>query len=111
MKKYQIATADMRNENNFHIKKLGEYQDLYNMGDISFLLAFLADFKIDINGNFLTLSLFSLECTLKLTRVEYILLTDFNKLLDYENVIRGGITRVIYYYAEANSKYIYIMKK
>ena len=29
-----------------------------------------------------------------------------NKLFDYENIIRGGIARSIYYFAEANNKYM-----
>ena len=38
---------------------------------------------------------------------------DINMLLDYENGIRGGITRVIYYYAEVNnnSTYDYVESK
>lgn len=34
------------------------------------------------------------------------MLTDLNMLLDYEIGVRGGITRVLRHYTEANNKYI-----
>lgn len=49
----------------------------------------------------------SLECTLKVTVVEYEMLTDINMLLDNKNSNIGGTTRVICPYPEANSKYMY----
>ena len=38
---------------------------------------------------------FSLEYTLKITKIELKLLKDVNMILDYENGIRGRITRAI----------------
>lgn len=67
-----------------------------------FLLAVVLDFKIDMNGkyyieplNFVMFLSSSLECTLKVTVVEYEMLTDINMLLDNKNSNIGGTTRVI----------------
>lgn len=78
------------------------------------LLAVVAGLKIDTNRkyilesfNFAMLSWFLLKCALKITGIELETLADINLLDNYENCVRGGITRVIRHYAEANIKYMY----
>ena len=53
------------------------------------------------------LSWFLLKCALKITGIELETLADINLLDNYEKCVRGGITRVIRHYAEANIKYMY----
>ena len=50
--------------------------------------------------------MFSWECSLKIKGIELELLTDVNMIFDYENGIRGGITRAICHYVAANNKCI-----
>ena len=47
-----------------------------------------------------------MECALKITGIEIELLTYVNRILDYENGIRGGITRTACHYVEPNNKYM-----
>ena len=47
-----------------------------------------------------------MECVLKITQMQLHLLTDDGMILDYKNGYRGGITRAICHYAEANNKYL-----
>lgn len=49
--------------------------------------------------NFVTLASFSWECALKITKIKLELPTYVNMILDYKNVITGGITRAICHYA------------
>ena len=100
--------------NTFSIKLIGKNQNLHKIQEALLLLAVVLDFKIDMNWkyyiepfNFVTFLFSSLECTLKVTVVEYEMLIDINTLLDNENSDIGGATRVICHYPEANSKYMY----
>ena len=88
--------------NTFSIKIIGKNQNLHKIQEALFLLAVVLDFKIDMNGkyyieplNFVMFLSSSLECTLKVTVVEYEMLTDINMLLDNKNSNIGGTTRVI----------------
>ena len=70
----------------FQLKNLGDYHDLYLQGD-TLLLA-------DVFENFRD----------KCSEIE--LVTDIDMLLMVEKGIRGGICHAIHRYAEANNKYI-----
>lgn len=60
---------------------------------------------MDLNSlNFVILALFSGECARKITKIELELLTDVNVIHNYENSIRGGITRTISHNDEACDK-------
>ena len=78
---------------------------LYNMQDVLISFAVNVDFmknmsaKFNLNPlSFVTFGSFSLECALKINKIELGLLTDVNIILDCENGIRGGIKRAIFYY-------------
>ena len=78
------------------------------------LLAVVADLKIDMKGksyletlNFVTLLWLSLECALKITGTEYEILTNMKMMLDYENGVRGGITRVLRHFTKTQNKYVH----
>ena len=78
------------------------------------LLAVVADLKIDMKGKsyletlpFVTLLWLSLECALKITGTEYEILTNMNTMLDYENGVRGGITRVLRHFTKTQNKYVH----
>ena len=58
--------------------------------------------------NSVTLPSFLQEIALKMTEPEVELLKDINMILDNENGIRPGTTRVILHYAKANNKYMLI---
>ena len=77
------------------------------MQDTFLLVYIVVDFKIDINEknyveplHFVTLPRLSLERSLKITEIESKKPTDIKMLLDYENCVRVGMTRVIRHYAE-----------
>ena len=64
--------------------------------------------KFNLNPlNFVTPDSFSWEYALKTTGKEFKLLTDINTIPDYANGIRGGITRAVCHYVEANNKNIF----
>ena len=97
----------------FNIKNLGGYKDLYNMGDASTLLGFVADFKEDMNRKYGTESLNSItfpsylwECALKITGIKLKFLTDIHMLFGYENGIRGRMSTVTRHFLEAKNKNI-----
>ena len=76
---------------------------LYNMQNVLISLAVDVDFIKNMSGkfnlkplNFVPISLFVWECTLKMIELE--LLTDVEIMFDYENAFRGGITRAICHY-------------
>ena len=78
------------------------------------LLTVVADLKIDMKGksyletlNFVTVLWLSLECALKITGTEYEILTNMNMMLDYENGVRGGITRVLRHFTKTQNKYVH----
>ena len=54
--------------------------------------------------NFVTLTSYPCQCALKITGQEFELLTGANMIFDYENGIKGGMTRAIHHYVEANNK-------
>ena len=62
--------------------------------------------KLNLNPlNFVTLASYSWNCILKKSLKYFELLTVVNMILDYENVIRGEITRALCRYGESNKKY------
>ena len=82
---------------------------LYNKQDVLISLAVNVDFmknmsaKFNLNPlSFVTFGFFSLECALKINKIEFGLSTDVNIILDYENCIRGGIKRAIFYLCLSN---------
>ena len=105
-------------KNAFKLKEIKEYVHLYNMQDVLISLAVNIDFmknmppKFDFNPlNFVTLASFSWEYALKMTKIELQLPTDVDTtILDYENCIRGEITKVTYHYAEIINTSMIMMK-
>ena len=53
---------------------------------------------------------FSWECALKMTKIELESPTDVDTILDYENGIRGGITRVMWHYVKIINICMIMMK-
>ena len=102
LKKFDISDKDCKHAQKvwnsiFNIKKLGDYQDLYNKIT---LLSYLAkNFRKNMNGkydlyplNIVSLATFSCQYALKITGTEIGLLTDVKLAFHYENGIRGRIT-------------------
>ena len=110
--KYEYARAQVVWEE-FNIKNLGEYHDLYLKTDILLLCnmseAFrntcLQHYKLD-PAHFYTSPGLAWQACLKKMGVRLELLTDPDMLLMFERGIRGGITQAVHRYAKANNKYM-----
>ena len=97
----------------FEIKKLGEYHDLYLKGDTLLLTDFFKNFRdmclkiyhLDF-VKFLSASGLAWQAVLKKTEVKLELLTDIYMLLIVEKGVRGGIWNAIHRYAKAKNKYM-----
>ena len=97
----------------FGIRNLGEYHDLYVQSDTSLLADVYEKFRdkcIEIYGldpsYFLSAPGFAWQACLKKRKVILELLTDIDMLLMDEKGIRGGICQSIHIYAKANNKYM-----
>ena len=97
----------------FGIRNLGEYHDLYVQSDTSLLADVyekLRDKCIEIYGldasYFLSAPRLAWQACLEKTKVKLELLTDINMLSMVEKGTRGGITQSIHRYAKANDKYM-----
>ena len=97
----------------FGIRNLGDYHDLYLRTDVVLLAnvyeAFrdtcLEHYKLDPE-HFYTSPGLAWKACLKHTGIKLELLTDPDMLLMFEQGIRGGITQVVRKYASANNKYM-----
>ena len=97
----------------FEIRNLGEYHDLYVQTDTSLLADVYEKFRdkcIEIYGldpsYFLSAPGLAWQACLKKTNVNLESLTDVNMLLMIESGIRGGMCQSIHRYAKANNKYL-----
>lgn len=99
--------------NDFKIKTLGEYSDLYLITDVVLLAdvfqnfrdVCLAAYELD-PAWYVTVSGLTFDAMLKQTKIELELLTDYNMILMVEAGIRGGISQCSHRYSEANNKYL-----
>ena len=97
----------------FKLKNLGDYHDLYVQSDTLLLADVFENFRnmcLDIYGldpvYFVSAPGLAWQACLKKTGVELELLADIDMLLMVEEGIRGGICQAIYRYAKANNKYM-----
>ena len=97
----------------FGIRNLGEYHDLYLRTDVilienvseKFRETALAHCGLD-PAHFYTLPGLTWKACLKKTTNELKLLSDPDMLLMFESRIRGGITQAIHRYTSVNNKYM-----
>ena len=99
--------------NNFKIKNLGEYHDLYVQSDTLLLVDVFESFRnkcIEIYeldpAHLPSAPALAWQVCLKKAKIELELLTDIDMLLMVEKRISGGICHVIQRYATANNKYM-----
>ena len=97
----------------FEIRNLGEYHDLYVQTDTSLLADVYEKFRgkcIEIYGldpsYFLSPPGLAWQACLKKTEVKLELLTDINMLLMIEDGIRGEMCQSVHRHAKANNKYM-----
>ena len=97
----------------FKLKNLGGYHDLYVQSDTLLLEDVFENFRnkcIEIYeldpAHFLSAPGLAWQCCLKKTEVELELLTNIDMLLMVEKGIRAGICDAIHRYAKANNKYM-----
>ena len=97
----------------FNLKNLGDYHDLYVQSDTLLLADVFENFRnkcIEIYeldpAHFLSAPGLAWQACLKKTEVELELLTNNNMLLMVEKGTRGGICQTIHRYAKANNKYM-----
>ena len=97
----------------FQLKNLGDYHDLYLQGDTLLLADVFENFTNKCREiyehdpvHFLSAAKLTQQACLKMTGVKLELLTDIDMLLMVEKGIRGGICHAIHRYAEANNKCI-----
>ena len=97
----------------FKLKNLGDYHDLYVQSDTLLLADVFENFRnmcLDIYGldpvYFVSAPGLAWQACLKKTRVKLELLTDIDMLLIVEKGIRGEICHSMHKYAKANNKYM-----
>ena len=97
----------------FNLKSLGDYHDLYVQSDTLLLADVFENFRnkcIEIYeldpAHILSAPGLAWQACLKKTEVELELLTDIDMLLMGKKGIRGRMCQVIYRYAKANNKYM-----
>ena len=95
----------------FGIRNLGEYHDLYVQADASLLADVYEKFREKCNeiygldpSYFLSAPGLAWQACLKRTKVKLELLTDINMLLMIEDGIRGGMCQSVHRHAKANNK-------
>ena len=97
----------------FKIKNLGEYHDLYVQSYTLLFADVIGNFRnkyIEISeldpAHFLSSPVLAWKACLKKTGVKLEVVTDINILLMVEKRIRGAICHAIHRYAKANNKYM-----
>ena len=97
----------------FKLKNLGDYQDLYVQSDTLLLADVFENFRnkcIEIYeldpAHFLSAPGLAWQACLKKTKVKLELLTDIDMLLMVEKGTRGGVCLAVHRYAKANNKYM-----
>ena len=97
----------------FKLKDLGDYHDLYVQSDTLLLADVFENFrnkcieKHELDpAHFLSAPRLAWQACFKKTGVKLELLTDIDMLLMVEKSIRGGICHAIHRYAKANNKYM-----
>ena len=95
----------------FKVKNLGNYHDLYVQSDTSLLANVSENFDNrcietcePVPAHFLLAQWLAWQTCLKKTKIELELLTDFDMLQLVKKGIRGGICHVIYRYEKANNE-------
>ena len=102
----------------FNLKSLGDYHDLYVQSDTLLLADVFENFRnkcIEIYeldpAHFLSAPGLAWQACLKKTGVKLELLSDIDMILIVEKDIHGGMCQVVYRYAKANNKYMNIYDK
>ena len=112
-----ITDVDHRHANNvfenFKLKHLGEYHDLYVQSDTLFLADVFENFRnmcikvYELDpAHFLSAPGLAWQACLNKTNVKLQLITDVDILLMIEKGIRGGICHKIFGYAKINNRYM-----
>ena len=99
--------------NTFGIQNMGEYHDLYLKSDILLLAVIFENFKETCLSNYgldpphyVTSPGLAWDTMLKMTTINLDLITDIDMLLLIERGMRGGISYIAHWHAEANNKYM-----
>ena len=99
--------------NEFKMKNMGDYHDLYLKSDVLLLADVFEEFRNVCLENYnldpawyYTAPGLAWDAALKVTKVELELLSDPDMLLMFEKGIRGGISMIPNRYGKANNKYM-----